>query len=205
MILGAWNAACFVTLAGLVAALGAIALASAGRIALALAGLILAGLADLFDGPVARRLERSDYEREFGVQLDTIVDVVSFVVAPVAIAFGAGLHSTTGLGAMLLFAVAGAVRLAHFNTLSARGADQATHHRGLPVTYTALVFPVIFVLRDLLPPATLLTVLGAVFAALAVAFVVDVPVRKPRGALYVLCAAVGALLLVYWLWQGLRF
>jgi CDP-diacylglycerol--serine O-phosphatidyltransferase len=202
MILGAYNPACLITLSGFVAAVAAIVLATAGRTEFALVGLMLAGLADLFDGMVARRITRSDYEKEFGVQLDTVVDVVSFVIAPVVIALAAGLRSPAAFVALVLFAVAGAVRLAHFNTLSAQGADQSTHYRGLPVTYSALVFPVIFLLRDAVPPATLRLVLGTAFAVVAVAFVADVPVRKPRGAFYALFPALGVVLIAYWLWRG---
>jgi CDP-diacylglycerol--serine O-phosphatidyltransferase len=203
MILGAYNPACLITLSGFLAAVAAIVLASVGRIEFALACLILAGLADLFDGVVARRLTRSEYEKEFGVQLDTVVDVVSFVLAPFVIALGAGLRSPTALVAMAVFTVAGAVRLAHFNTLSAEGADQSTHHRGLPVTYTALIFPLLFLLRDAVPPATFRLALGAAFPIIAAAFVMDVPVRKPRGAFYVLFPVLGVVLIAYWIWRGL--
>ncbi|WP_257720603.1 CDP-alcohol phosphatidyltransferase family protein [Thioalkalivibrio nitratireducens] len=55
-ILGVYDPACLVTLAGVLMAGAAIALAAVGRIELALVGLMLAGLADLFDGAVARRL-----------------------------------------------------------------------------------------------------------------------------------------------------
>jgi CDP-diacylglycerol--serine O-phosphatidyltransferase len=203
MILGAYNPACLVTLSGFVAAVAAIVLATGGRVELALVGLMLAGLADLFDGVVARRITRGAYEKEFGVQLDTVVDVVSFVVAPVVIALGAGLRAPAALAALALFAIAGAVRLAHFNTLSAQGADQSTHHRGLPVTYTALIFPVLFLLRDGVPPATFRPILGLAFALVAVAFVADVPIRKPRGAFYALFPALGVVLIAYWIWRGL--
>ncbi len=203
MILGAWNAACLITLAGFVAAVAAIALAGAGRVEFALVGLMLAGLADLFDGMVARRLTRSAYEKEFGVQLDTVVDVVSFVVAPLVIALAAGLRSPPGLVALAAFALAGAVRLAHFNTLSAQGADQSTHHRGLPVTYTALILPLLFLLRDAVAPPPFRVLLGVAFALVAVAFVTDVPVRKPRGAFYALFPALGVVLIAYWVWRGL--
>jgi CDP-diacylglycerol--serine O-phosphatidyltransferase len=202
MILGAYNPACLVSLSGLLAAGAAIVLAAAGRIEFALVGLIVAGLADLFDGVVARRLTRSDYEKEFGVQLDTVVDVAAFVIAPAVVALGAGLRSAPALAGMAVFVVAGAVRLAHFNTLSAQGADQSTHHRGLPVTYAALIFPLLFLLRDGVPPATFRLVLGAAFPLIAAAFVTDLPVRKPRGVFYLLFPALGVGLIAFWIWRG---
>jgi CDP-diacylglycerol--serine O-phosphatidyltransferase len=203
MILGAYNLACLLTLSGLVAAIGAVVLSSAGEMELALVGLMLAGLADLFDGFVARRLRRSEYEQAFGVQIDTVVDVVSFVVTPFVIALNAGPRSALLLGAMTVFAVAGAVRLAHFNTLSTLGADQSTHHRGLPVTYTALIFPVLFIARDLVAGPTFSILLGTAFLLIGALFVIDVPIRKPRGVFYALFPGLGVLLIAYWTWRSL--
>jgi CDP-diacylglycerol--serine O-phosphatidyltransferase len=40
--------------------------------------LALAALADTFDGKFARRFQRTDFDRSFGVQLDSLVDAVSF-------------------------------------------------------------------------------------------------------------------------------
>jgi len=202
MILGSYNAACLVTLAGFLAAVGAITLSSVGEIELALVGLMLAGLADLFDGVVARNLERSPYEKEYGVQLDTVVDVVAFVVTPFVIALNAGLRSPAGLLAMAVFVVGGAVRLAHFNTLSAQGADQSTHHRGLPVTYAALIFPILFLLRDIIPVTSFRIVLGTAFPIVGALFVMDRPIRKPRGVFYRLFPVLGVLLIAYWTWRA---
>lgn len=201
MILGAYDLACLITLFGLVAAIGACVLSVEGLIELALVSWIMAGLADLFDGPLARRQQRSAYQKEFGVQLDTVVDVVAFVVTPLVIALGFGLRSPTALLLMLIFVVCGAVRLAHFNTMSAQGKDLATHHRGLPVTYTALVFPILFIAKDFWPWSAFQVLLEAAFGLLAVLFVIDVPIRKPRGVFYLVFPMLALVLSVYWTWR----
>jgi CDP-diacylglycerol--serine O-phosphatidyltransferase len=201
MILGAYDLACLVTLFGLVAAIGACVLSVEGLIELALVSWIMAGLADLFDGPLARRQQRSAYQKEFGVQLDTVVDVVAFVVTPFVIGLRFGLRSPTALLLMLLFVICGVVRLAHFNTMSAQGQDLATHHRGLPVTYTALVFPILFIAKDFWPLSAFQLLLEAAFALLAVLFVIDVPIRKPRGVFYLLFPLLALALSVYWTWR----
>ena len=198
--LGVYDAACLLTLAGALAAFAGLALASRGRVELALVALMLAGLADLFDGVLARRLRRDAFARAYGTQLDTVVDVVAFVAAPAAIALHAGVWSWPGLAGMGLFVLAGITRLAHFNTLAVMGVDQSTHHRGLPVTYTALLFPLLFLARDFAPSAFPFLLAGA-FPLLALLFVIDVPVRKPRGAFYLLLPALAAGLIVYWTWR----
>jgi CDP-diacylglycerol--serine O-phosphatidyltransferase len=203
-ILGAYNLACLVSLAGLAAAVAAMVLASWGVFELAVVGLILAGVADLFDGVVARRLELGDFAKEFGVQLDTTVDVVAFLATPAVIALSilpAAWPGAIGIGS---FVIAGVVRLAHFNTLSVRGADQSTHHRGLPVTYSALIFPLVFLLRDALPAERFQQLLIGVFVVLACLFVVNVPVPKPRGVLYIVLPLLAVGLTVYWIGRYLN-
>ena len=109
-ILGAYNRACLLSLAGVMAAVAAMILSIWGRVELALVGLMLAGLADLFDGVLARRLKLSAYEKEFGAQLDTVVDTVAFVCTPVVIALNAGMTALPMLAGLALFVMAGVVR-----------------------------------------------------------------------------------------------
>lgn len=202
MILGAYNRACLLTLSGGLAALTACILSASGEVELALVALMLAGLADLFDGVVARRIERTPYEQEFGVQLDTVVDVAAFVVTPFVIALNLGFRTLPTLTAMLVFVLAGLVRLAHFNTASVEGTAVPTHHRGVPVTYTALVFPLLFVATDVVTASVFGWLLGATFGAFAVLFVLDVPVRKPQGVFYALFPLIGVVLIGYWVWRA---
>ncbi len=204
LVLGAYDPACLLSLSGVVAATLAMVFAAAGAIELALVGLILAGLADLFDGMVARRLKRGTYAREFGVQLDTTVDAVAFVAAPVVIALNSAPATWPVIAGVVPFVVAGVVRLAHFNTLTLSGADQSSHHRGLPVTYTALVFPLLFVVRDAISADDFQRLLGLCFAVIGVLFVINVPVRKPRGGFYVILPALTAGLIVYWVGRYLQ-
>lgn len=201
MILGAFNVACLVSLFGAGAAAVAIALASADKVELALVGLMLAGLADLFDGVVARRLALTAYEKEYGAQLDTVVDAVAFVATPFVIALHTEPHSLPKIFALAVFVLAGIVRLAHFNTLHVRGTDQSTHHRGLPVTYTALFLPLLFIVRDYVTIVFFSTLLTASFLLMGALFVLDVPIQKPHGRHYVLLSILAAALIAYWLWR----
>lgn len=203
MILGVYNFACLLTLSGAGAAMAAIYLASTGKIELALVWLMLAGLADLFDGVIARKLALNSYEKEYGVQLDTVVDVVAFVVTPCIIAFHAGMSSALTLCGPAVFVLAGIIRLAHFNTLSVRSADSSTHHHGLPVTYTALLLPLLFMTRDFLTPVVFSALLAVSFPLVGLLFVIDIPIRKPRGIFYVLLPLCAVVLSAYWLWRFL--
>jgi len=93
------------------------------------------------------------------------------------------------------YALAGLIRLAYFNaTTMADAADgdeggRVTHYRGVPVTYAALIIPVTVLATSALPIGAREWVIGGVIAALAVLFVLNVPVRKPGGAMYAVFGA----------------
>ena len=76
--------------------------------------IVLATVFDALDGRVARMTGRAS---DFGVQLDSLSDLIAFGVAPAVIMYHWGLSSfgTLGLVAAFAFAAAGAMRLARFN------------------------------------------------------------------------------------------
>lgn len=199
-LVGVYNAPAAVTLLGLALAVAACALAIGGRIELAVISLMYAGLCDLFDGVVARRSRLDDEARAFGVELDSIVDMASFGVAPVVLAICAGLSGPLGLCVATVYTCAAAERLAHFNTHGVERRRDAAFYAGLPVTYAALIFPVAFMARgplgDAFPPC-----LAAITLAVAAAFVVRVPIRKPSGPALALFPVLALALTGYWLFE----
>ncbi len=108
----------------------------AGRLfQLACWALIVSAIFDTFDGLVARLMKATT---EFGKEYDSLADVVTFGVAPAVLVYAWGLHlfGRLGAGIAFLFLVAGSLRLARFNVISAK-----TDHRyfvGLPIPAGAL-------------------------------------------------------------------
>lgn len=96
--------------------------------------IILAHLLDCLDGYVARLTKTTS---QFGVELDSLADLVSFGVAPAILAYYWALvpWSTWGWMAACLFVVCGALRLARFN-VQARTVEK-THFVGLPIPAAA--------------------------------------------------------------------
>jgi CDP-diacylglycerol--serine O-phosphatidyltransferase len=92
---------------------------------------------DMFDGRVARMTRT---QSDFGVQLDSLADVISFGAAPALLVYRWALAPMGFMGLFLSFAFAacGALRLARFNVLAARG-DKASHRffTGLPIPLAA--------------------------------------------------------------------
>jgi len=93
--------------------------------------IVFAGIFDMLDGRVARMTGRGS---EFGVQLDSLADVVSFGVAPAVLVYSWGLNQLgpVGMGTAFFFVVCGIMRLARFNTMATGEAKALS--RGLTIT-----------------------------------------------------------------------
>ncbi len=96
--------------------------------------ILLAAVFDILDGKVARL---SGATSKFGVQYDSLADLVSFGVAPAFLAFSWALRPYGRFGwlAAFLFVVCGALRLARFNVMSASG--ETKYFKGLPIPAAA--------------------------------------------------------------------
>ena len=97
--------------------------------------IILAGLFDLLDGRVARMTNSTS---KFGVEYDSIADVVSFGVAPAILAYVWVLQPFGNIGwaAAFFFAACGALRLARFNTIPEESQPKS-YFIGLPIPAAA--------------------------------------------------------------------
>jgi len=91
-------------------------------------------LLDLLDGRIARMTGTSS---EFGGELDSLADVISFGVAPALLAYSWGFSSVPRVGwlAAFLFVVCGTLRLARFNVQ--RHAVDGRYFVGLPIPAAA--------------------------------------------------------------------
>ncbi|MBN8583591.1 MAG: CDP-diacylglycerol--serine O-phosphatidyltransferase [Ignavibacteria bacterium] len=97
--------------------------------------ILYAGLFDMFDGVVARFTGTSS---KFGVELDSLADLVSFGVAPSFILYKVYFFSLDGIGIALsaLIMIFGALRLARFNAQLV-GFDK-NYFSGVPVPIPAV-------------------------------------------------------------------
>jgi CDP-diacylglycerol---serine O-phosphatidyltransferase len=97
--------------------------------------IIFAGIFDGLDGRVARWTNTAS---DLGVQLDSLVDVVSFGVAPGVLLYRWGLDAYGGAGFVVafLFILAGVFRLARFNLRANDPQPDAPkkYNEGLPIT-----------------------------------------------------------------------
>ena len=91
---------------------------------------------DSVDGRVARLTKT---QSEFGVQMDSLADVISFGAAPSLLAWHWGLShfGSGGLFVCFLFCACGTIRLARFNVMASVGAGTSDFFLGLPIPAAA--------------------------------------------------------------------
>ncbi len=146
--------------------------------------LALSGICDAFDGRIARtKKDRTDDEKAFGVQLDSLCDIVCFGVFPALICYLLGVRGTLGLVIVFFYCICAVARLAYFNVLEGKrqqseGGSNKVYH-GLPVTSIAFILPITFWLQFVIPDFVFLVLLHIVLALVGFLFILDFPVRKP--------------------------
>ena len=119
--------------------------------------LMLAGLLDAFDGRIARtKANRTDAEKRFGIQIDSLNDLVCFGVLPAAIGWSTGCKNFWFMAAMSFFALCALIRLAYFNVAEeerqGKTAENRSCYLGVPVTASALAAPLFLSCRAVFPP-----------------------------------------------------
>ena len=154
-----------------------------GDFSAAILCLMASGICDMFDGRVARsKKNRTADEKSFGIQLDSLVDVVSFGVFPGYLCYCMGVESPIGIAVICSYCICAVIRLAFFNVMETKrqqveeGCNQ--FYRGLPVTTISMIFPAVYLLRSLLPAEGYPAVLTFMLVAVAFLFILDVPIRK---------------------------
>lgn len=190
MVIGYWNWANYITLLGLTFSLLSCFFVLSGNVNLSIISLVISGICDLFDGAIARKIKRTDSEKEFGVQLDTVVDVVSFGITPIIIAFSTVSTAWYALVIYTFYAACAVIRLAYFNTTTVSNVT-AKYYYGLPVTYIALILPIVLLFHSALASIIAL-------AATGILFILNIKIPKPRGIWYAIFPIIAVVLIILW-------
>jgi CDP-diacylglycerol--serine O-phosphatidyltransferase len=164
------------SLAGLLAALLGLFFAVRGVYPAALMALLWAVVFDWSDGLIARRMkDRTAERRAFGAQLDSLIDVVSFSVAPAVLLLRVGDFSPWFIPGAFVILATGVIRLSYFNVF---GLLDAKTYRGLPLDTNVIILALLFVFEPL-AGATVFAV--ALYVALLVLAALNVaPIATPK-------------------------
>ena len=168
--------------------------------------LIISGVCDMFDGTVARTAKRNDMQKAFGIQIDSLADVMSFGLLPAAIGYClfdlSGNSSTFAtvltVGICSIYVLCGLMRLAWFNVteeeMQARG-EKRTYYVGLPITVASLILSVTyFIIAGMEHVSCIYT---SLLMVLAIAFIskFHMPKVKLKYVVVVAFAGLGVILL----------
>ncbi|MDN5323368.1 MAG: CDP-diacylglycerol---serine O-phosphatidyltransferase [Clostridia bacterium] len=134
-----------VTLANLLLGMVSLVYTMDGQYPIAATAILLAMILDGMDGRIARKL---DVTSNFGKELDSLCDLVSFGVAPALLVYSSSLQNMGHIGLIIAvnFALCGAIRLARFNVLNI-----TTHFIGIPITMAGSLMAVSILLSNKLP------------------------------------------------------
>lgn len=180
MFIGKYNKSVFLTYLGVAFSITGMYLALNGNITWAFIAYICASICDLFDGFVARKCDRTQEEMEFGVQIDSLADVISFVAFPVILGYSLGLTAWYHILIACGYAICGVIRLGYFNIKKLTNGC----YSGLPVTCSIIIFLPVYCFKCVMSDNVFIAVYTVAMALTAFLFVFNFKLRKPSKKWY---------------------
>ena len=199
MFLGFYDYTVVLTYISLGISVFGITMALEGNFKMAIFCLALSGLCDMFDGKIARtKKNRTEDEKNFGIQIDSLCDVVCFGVFPVMICYCLGVNTPAGVASLIFYSIASVIRLAYFNVTEAKRQTQTEENRkyyqGLPITSMAIILPFLYLMRRYYMIHFLIVIHIAVLIV-GLLFILNIKVKKPQNPVRILLVVVVALAL----------
>lgn len=170
-----------------------------GNLKLSLLCLMAAGFCDMFDGKIASTRKRVRQEKRFGIQIDSLSDLVCFGVLPAQISIHCSENKKAAIVISLVYLLCALIRLAWFNVdeeeRQIHSKEPREFYLGLPVTSSALILPLFIGCGGLLympfsEASHLLLLL------ISIGFLTPFQLRKPRETGILLLGIIGLTALV---------
>ncbi|MBE8232495.1 MAG: CDP-alcohol phosphatidyltransferase [Endozoicomonadaceae bacterium] len=187
------------SLAGLLSALLALYFSIISLFPAAMIALIWAVFFDWSDGLIARKMKgRTKQQSQFGGQLDSLIDIVSFGVCPAVMLLSVGDFSPWFLPGAFMIVAAGVLRLSYFNVY---GLDGKSTYQGMAIDNNAIIVVFIFLFHGVLTSTQFTYLLYG--STLAIAFLNVAPIRTPKltGSWYYILIAYTVLISLIYGWK----
>lgn len=139
MFIGYYNKSIILTFISLFLCIFGISMALDNNITVSIILLVICGICDCFDGYVASFVKRTDKEKQYGVELDSIVDIICYGVYPIIIAYSFGYNSIYNILIYFCYIFSSVTRLCYFNV----DENNKNYFKGVPITTISFVLPVI--------------------------------------------------------------
>ncbi len=144
-MIGYYNYTVILTYIGTVFGFVGLTYIGSGNLKMSLLCLMIAGFCDMFDGKIASTMKRTKQEKRFGIQIDSLSDLICFGVLPAAIGLYCAGKSHLHIAISAVFMLCALIRLAWFNVDEEERQNTESSCRkiylGLPVTSTAILIP----------------------------------------------------------------
>ncbi len=187
------------SLAGLLSAILAIYFAILGVFPAAMIGLIWAVFFDWSDGIIARGMKgRTEQQRNFGGQLDSLIDIVSFGLCPAVVLLSYGDFNPWFIPGAFCIVAAGVLRLSYYNVY---GLVRESTYQGLAIDNNGLILVSFFVLDGFIGSAIFTILLYISILGLAILNVAPIRTPKLEGGWYYAITAYTLLLTLFFCWR----
>ena len=198
-MIGFYDYTVILTYISFASSISGIFLATRGHFNWAIFCLAFSGLCDMFDGKIARtKKNRTEDEKRFGIQIDSLCDVVCFGVFPIVLCYELGMTHFYSIPILVFYGLAGVIRLGYFNVMEEKRQNETSelrhYYQGLPITSMAIILPFLYLLRRGCGKNFLLVIHVAV-VVVGVLFISDFKVKKPQNPMVILLVALVALAL----------
>lgn len=181
--IGFYDYTVILTYISLISALCGITQACSDHFDAAVICLGICGICDAFDGRVARtKKNRTEDEKSFGVQIDSLCDLVCFGVFPAFLCYKLGLQGILGIIIICFYCLCAVIRLAYFNVLEENKKNGNTvssaAFRGMPVTTSSILIPLTYCLQYVISEDIFVIILHIVPALIGFLFILDFPIKE---------------------------
>ena len=198
MLIGIYNKSVILTFLGLCFSTIGITMALQGKINIGMMCLILAGVCDSFDGYIANKTKRNEREKQYGVQLDSLVDIVSFGVLPVILMVSLGYTNLYHTIIYIVYLITGVIRLAYFNVTIGE-----KNFKGIPITFSAILFPVVYILLSVIKGYQIEWIYLILTVLLSIGHIINISIKKPSLKTKIVLFILAIFLIIVYIIRGL--
>ena len=146
---------------------------------------------------------RTEHEKVFGIQIDSLCDLVCFGVFPAVIGYHYNSVYPLRLIASIMIVLGAVIRLGYFNVMEEERQRNTTENRkeykGLPVTTVAMILPLLFMGQHNIPRNIFPFVFHSFMILISILFVLKINVKKLSMKGVLILFTIGAIILLGYL------
>lgn len=182
MFIGVYGFSVLFSYLGMIINFVSIYLMIMGNVKISILCFMISAFIDMIDGRVAKRCKRNDFEKNFGEQIDTVLDVFNFGAVPIIILYLVGFNDLVSICFLCFYLFCATMRLAYFNTRLNSG-DEKDIYYGIPVTCSGIFIPIIILIYLLTGNFFISRGLLIIMSFL---FILSIRIEKPKGKWFLL-------------------